>query len=116
MTVIALTLYNLLHPNGYRLPADLMALTKLPSREVQSRFLSQPSTANGEQARFADTYNYIESDVFAMGSVSQDYICNTHHKYFPNPQDKVSQRIQVQHLTQVCSITGCCLKFSALGS
>jgi hypothetical protein len=25
-----------------------------------------------------------------MGSASQDYICNTHHKYYPNPQDKVS--------------------------
>ena len=86
MTVLALSLHNLLHPCGYRLPAAVRALMQLPQREVQSRFLSQPATANGLEARFADTYNYVEWGVFAIGSMYQDYICNTHHKYYPNPR------------------------------
>ena len=33
--------------------------------------------------------NYVRNDVYTIGSASQDYITNTHSKYFPGPQDKL---------------------------
>eukprot|EP00037_Helgoeca_nana_P029865 m.362599 g.362599 ORF g.362599 m.362599 type:complete len:302 (+) comp28064_c1_seq4:195-1100(+) len=89
MTVAAISLYNYRHPRGYRPGPTCRALASLPTRSVEYRFLAQETTANGNSARFGDTYNYIESDAYAIGSASQDYITNTHHAYWPNPQDKL---------------------------
>jgi hypothetical protein len=91
MTVVSISLYNLLHPKGYRPP---QALRQLPSaaahatRVVRSRFIAQNVTANGLEARFGDLYNFI-TPTFAMGSASQAYITNTHSKYYPNVEDKL---------------------------
>eukprot|EP00041_Stephanoeca_diplocostata_P024130 m.604425 g.604425 ORF g.604425 m.604425 type:complete len:390 (+) comp22459_c0_seq10:130-1299(+) len=59
MTVVALTLFNYVHPRGYRPSPEILSLASLPVREVQHRFLGQHVTANGNEAMFADTYNYI---------------------------------------------------------
>lgn len=89
MTVIAISWYNMLHPAGYRPPLVLRALARDPAtRVVQSRFLAQNVTANGLEARFGDSYNFITPD-YAIGSASQPYITNTHSKYYPNVEDKL---------------------------
>ena len=63
MTISAVSLYNAQHPRGYRPPRRLLGLASLPERVVTSRFLGGGSdegvTANGNEARFADTYNWI---------------------------------------------------------
>ena len=92
MTVLAISLYNYLHPRGYRPPAHLLALPGRTPRVVRHRFLQPSVTANGQFARFADTYNFV-SHGFSLGSASQDYVCNTAHKYFPNPQSKLINAI-----------------------
>ena len=46
-------------------------------------------SANGQEARLAEAYNFVADGAFAIGSASQDYICNTHTKYTPNPQSKL---------------------------
>jgi hypothetical protein len=33
--------------------------------------------------------NYVKNDSYAIGCASQDYITNTHSKYYPGPQDKL---------------------------
>ena len=40
---------------------------------------------------FAERYNYVANDSYAIGSASQDYITNTHSEYAPGPQDKLFQ-------------------------
>lgn len=88
MTVLAISYYNLVHPRGYRPSSQIMALASIPERTVQGRFLAQQVTANGNEARFAERYNFVTPD-FAMGSASQDYITNTHSKYYPYLGDKL---------------------------
>ena len=111
MTVLAISLYNFLHPRGYRPPARLLNLANRVPRIVRHRFLQPNVTANGQFARFADTYNFVDHG-FALGSASQDYVCNTARRsysclnlqrisfsfwlltigylgYFPNPQSKL---------------------------
>ena len=89
MTVTSISLYNLWHPKGYRPPLEILALASEPStRVVTSRFLAQPVTANGLEARFGDLYNFVTPH-FAIGSASQPYITNTHSKYYPNVEDKL---------------------------
>ena len=43
----------------------------------------------GNMAAFAEKYNFVANDSYTIGSASQDYITNTHSKYFPGPQDKL---------------------------
>eukprot|EP01052_Picozoa_sp_SAG31_P006895 SAG31_NODE_323_length_17713_cov_12.065834_7_plen_129_part_00 len=89
MTVIAISWYNMLHPAGYRPPTRLRALARAPAtRVVQSRFVAQNVTANGQEKRFAETYNFVTPS-FAIGSASQEYITNTHSKYYPNVESKL---------------------------
>lgn len=40
-------------------------------------------------AGFAERYNFVFNDSYTIGSASQDYITNTHSKYYPGPQDKM---------------------------
>ena len=89
MNVVAISWYNLLHPRGYRPPASIRALahTNL-TRVIQSRFITQNVTANGQEGRFAETYNFVTPH-FAVGSSSQEYITNTHSKYYPNTESKM---------------------------
>ena len=97
MTISAVSLYNAQHPKGYRPPQRLLDLASLTERVVTSRFLggavpgsNETVTANGNEARLAATYNWISvAKGVAMGSASQDYVTNTHTKYFPMPQDKL---------------------------
>ena len=90
MTVVAISLYNIRHPDGYTPPAAIAALASLgPERVVQDRFIGLELTANGQEARFGDTYNFIKKGDYAIGSASQDYITRTHDKYFPYPGDKL---------------------------
>ena len=81
---------NLVHPAGYTVPAAILDLTK-PSavNELSAKYLGQDATSNGNQQRFAHRYNYVRQNVYSIGSASQDYITNTHSKYFPGPQDKL---------------------------
>ena len=73
MTVISISLYNLWHPKGYRPPLEILALATDPStRVVSSRFLAQPVTANGLEARFGDLYNFVTPH-YAIGCASQAY-------------------------------------------
>ncbi len=89
MTVVSISLFNLLHPRGYRPPKQLLALASTPStRVITSRFLAQNITANGLEARFAELYNFVTPH-FAIGSTSQEYITNTHSKYYPNVESKL---------------------------
>ena len=95
----ALVLLHALH--GYKPKASTLRLATIPTRTVQSRFLGQNRTANNLTARMGDRYNYIRSGVYAMGSVSQDYITNTHHPYMPCPQDKlISIDLAMSNMTQ----------------
>eukprot|EP00729_Bicosta_minor_P023739 gene23739-2878_t len=90
MTVVAISLYNVLHPRGYTLSPQTMALASLPEKVVQNKFLALDLTANGNQAKFSDLYNFVSnSKGFSIGSASQDYITRTHGKYFPYPGDKL---------------------------
>jgi hypothetical protein len=89
MTVLAISLYNFRHPRGYRPTPEIVGIAQLPTRVVQHRHLGQNVTTNGNEARFGDTYNFVVSDAYAIGSASQDYITNTHHAYWPNPQQKL---------------------------
>ena len=66
-----------------------MALASAPWREVRSKFIGQHVDVNGQEARFAEKYNFVANDSYTIGSASQDYITNTHSKYFPGPQDKL---------------------------
>lgn len=81
---------NLVHPAGYTVPAAILDLTK-PSavNELSAKYMGQDATSNGNQQRFAHRYNYVRQNVYSIGSASQDYITNTHSKYFPGPQDKL---------------------------
>ena len=80
MNVIAVSWFNLLHPKGYRPSPRLRALSRGNlTKVVQSRFILQNVSANGQEARFAETYNFVTKD-FAIGSASQEYITNTHSK------------------------------------
>ena len=89
MTVVSISLFNLLHPRGYRPPKQLLALASAPAtRVVTSRFLAQNVTANGNEAKFAELYNFVTPH-FAIGSASQEYITNTHSKYYPNVESKL---------------------------
>jgi len=88
MTVDAISFFNLVHPNGYAPTNRMLSLTSLPERTVQSKFLALATTANGNEARFGDLYNFITDD-YAIGSASQDYITRTHGKYFPYVGDKL---------------------------
>eukprot|EP01048_Picozoa_sp_COSAG05_P022530 COSAG05_NODE_4543_length_1470_cov_39.315098_2_plen_239_part_00 len=89
MTVLAISWFNMLHPAGYRPPLQVRSLALTPPmRVIQSRFLAQNVTANGQQARFAETYNFI-TPTFAIGAASQEYITNTHSKYYPNVESKL---------------------------
>ena len=74
---------------GYTLPAPVRALATAPIREISGRYIGMDVTANGNSARWAHRYNYVRNDAYALGSASQDYITNTHSKYFPGPQDKL---------------------------
>ena len=74
---------------GHRPKASTLALANVSTRVVQSRWLGQNLTKNNMTARFGDRYNYIRSNLFAIGSASQDYITNTHRAYYPCPQDKL---------------------------
>eukprot|EP00750_Incisomonas_marina_P013406 INCI17311.1.p1 GENE.INCI17311.1~~INCI17311.1.p1 ORF type:complete len:709 (+),score=110.86 INCI17311.1:167-2293(+) len=89
MTVVALSLYNVLHPNGYQLKSDLRELADLDTVEVDTRFLGQTITANGNSDKFSQVYNYIRRGLYAIGSASQSYITNTHSKFFPCPHAKI---------------------------
>ena len=90
MTAVAMSLYNVLHPNGYKVSAETLALAVMPEKVVQSKFLALDLTANGNEAKFSDLYNFVSnSRGFSIGSASQDYITNTHGKYFPYPGDKL---------------------------
>jgi hypothetical protein len=98
MTVIAITLLNEVHPRGYRIKNTVISLATMgPDRVVRSRFLGPDSyvTANGQFGKFGDTYNFIHIDGpdfrsgYAIGSASQDYITNTHSKYFPYSGEKI---------------------------
>ena len=94
MTVVSISLFNLLHPRGYRPPKQLLALASAPAtRVVTSRFLAQNVTANGNQAKFAELYNFVTPH-FAIGSASQEYITNTHSKYYPNVESKLLNILQ----------------------
>lgn len=89
MTVAAVSWFNALHPMGYRPPISLRALARTPAtRVIQSRFVKQTVTANGQEQQFAETYNFI-TPRFAMGHASQEYITNTHTKYYPNVESKL---------------------------
>lgn len=89
MTVIAISWFNMLHPAGYRPPMQLRALASTPAtRVVQNRFIRQNVTANGQENRFAETYNYVTPS-FAIGAASQEYITDTHSKYYPNIESKL---------------------------
>ena len=89
MTVLAISWYNMLHPAGYRPPMKLRVLARKPAtRVVQSRFIAQNVTANGQEKKFAETYNFVTPS-FAIGAASQEYITNTHSKYFPNIESKL---------------------------
>ena len=39
----------------------------------------------GNMAVFAEKYNYVCNDSYAIGSASQDYITNTHMKWVIRP-------------------------------
>jgi len=74
MTVVAISWFNMLHPAGYRPPPQLRALASTPPiRVVQSRFLAQNVTANGQEKRFAETYNFVTPS-FAIGAASQECV------------------------------------------
>lgn len=85
----AFALHNQLHADGYRLPASILALASAPTREVHARFVGQRRDRNGNMRRFAERSNFVRNDSYAIGCASQDYITNTHSKYFPGPQDKL---------------------------
>lgn len=76
-------LLNLVIADGYTVPNDVRALSQLDRRTVSAAWIGQKVTANGNQARFAQRYNFVARDIFAIGSASQDYITNTHTKYTP---------------------------------
>eukprot|EP01052_Picozoa_sp_SAG31_P038062 SAG31_NODE_5015_length_2800_cov_2.011847_1_plen_446_part_00 len=82
-------LLNLMHPSGYRLPPPIMALASTETREVSSSFIGQAVDINGNMHKFAQRYNFVRNDSYTLGSASQDYITNTHTKYFPGPQDQL---------------------------
>ncbi len=75
--------------DGYVVPAAIFNLTRAPVREVSGRFVGQRVDANGMQAAFAHRYNYVARGQYSIGSASQDYITNTHSKYYPCPQSKL---------------------------
>ena len=109
----AYALHNLLFKEGYRPSASIRAFSVAPYREVRAplhrtstcltpdspnpapqvrgSFIGQRVDANGNMRAFAERYNYVANDSYAIGSASQDYITNTHTKYFPGPQDKLFQ-------------------------
>ena len=88
-TVICLSWWNAVHPDGYRVKPEHLALASLgPTREVRYSFLAQAATANGNERRFAEAYNFVAEGAYALGSSSQDYVTNTHSKYFPCPQSQ----------------------------
>ena len=94
MTCLALTLLNIVHPKGYRVKPEAIALSTMRERVVRSRFLGQTVTANGQFGVYGDTYNYIRVDRdnasgFAIGSASQEWIVRTHSKYEPYPGSKL---------------------------
>ena len=85
----AFALHNQMQPDGYRLPPEVYALASAETREVSSKFIGQSIDANGNMAKFAHRYNFVKNVSYTIGSASQDYITNTHSKYFPGPQDKL---------------------------
>jgi len=87
----AYALHNQLFADGYRPSASIRRLSVAPYREVRGTFIGQRVDANGIMRAFAERYNYVANDSYAIGSASQDYITNTHTKYFPGPQDKLLQ-------------------------
>lgn len=97
MTVTVLSLYNALHPQGYKIKDKHFNLAQGETREVRSPYIAfgdqayatDGVTANGQQAIFAESYNFVQPGAFAIGSASQEYIANTHSKYYPNPQSKL---------------------------
>jgi hypothetical protein len=89
MSVVSLSLYNAIHKFGYTIKDAHRYLSSLGTIEYSARFLGQDHTANGNSVRFGETYNFLKRGAFAIGSASQDYITNTHDKYFPCPQDKL---------------------------
>ena len=102
----ALVLLNAWHARddsgiGHKPLSSTLALSKIPIRIIQSKWLGQNRTKNNLTAKMGDRYNYIRSGLFAIGSVSQDYITNTHHTYEPCPQDKlISIDLALPNMTQ----------------
>eukprot|EP01045_Picozoa_sp_COSAG04_P036024 COSAG04_NODE_8587_length_954_cov_0.768421_1_plen_239_part_10 len=95
-------LHNLMMKDGYRLPPHVMALASAETREVSSKFIGQSVDINGNMGKFAQRYNYVRNDSYTIGSASQDYITNTHTKYFPGPQDKLLDiQLGVAHQSMV---------------
>ena len=66
-------------------------------------------------AQFAQRYNFVKNDSYTIGSASQDYITNTHSKYYPgpqvsestvfahDPQFSVESSMKPNHITEVWS-------------
>jgi hypothetical protein len=75
---------------GYIVPEDILKLSRIsPVRIVESKWLGQQRDANNQSDRFGDRYNYVVTGQYTIGSTSADYITNTHHAYYPHPQDKL---------------------------
>lgn len=64
--------HNQIHPSGYRLPAEIMALASAETREISSTFIGQRVDINGNMAQFAQRYNFVRNDSYTIGSASQD--------------------------------------------
>ena len=45
--------------DGYAIPADIYALAQAPVREVSAKFIGRSVTANGNEERFSQRYNYV---------------------------------------------------------
>jgi hypothetical protein len=102
----ALVLLNAIHARddsgiGHRPKKSTINLSKIPIREIRSKWLGQNITINNMLGKMGDRYNYIHSNLYAIGSSSQDYITNTHQKYYPCPQDKlISIDLASSNMTQ----------------
>jgi len=94
MTVLALDLYNIMSPRGYRVKKQASDLSVINQRTIKAKFLGQHVTANGNFGQFGGLYNYVHIDAdnasgYAIGSASQEYITRTHGKYYPYPGSKL---------------------------